>query len=82
LLRNFTGHPEALFDERHGKVFFSYALVTGNFSVPLHTVRTSNDPMSIIVLVYVRLCEAACRCIILEGIGKKDLPMPYHLLNK
>jgi hypothetical protein len=40
---------------RHGKVFFSYAFVTGDVSVPLQTVRTSNEPMSMIVLFSVRL---------------------------
>jgi hypothetical protein len=47
--------------------------------VPLQTVRTSNETMSMIVLVYVRLFEAAYRCIILEGIGKKDPPMPLTI---
>jgi hypothetical protein len=60
-----------------GRSFFSYALVTGGLSVPLQTVRTSNETMSMIVLVYVRLFEAACQCITLEGIGEKR---PSHAL--
>jgi hypothetical protein len=50
---------------------FSYALVTGGLSVPLQTVCTSNEPMSMIGLVSVRLFEAACLWIIFEGIGKR-----------
>ena len=46
--------------------------------MPLQTVRTNNESMFIIVLVYVRLFEAACLCIILEGIGKKRPPHASH----
>jgi hypothetical protein len=31
---------------RHGKVFFSYALIKGDLSVPLQTLRTSNAYMT------------------------------------
>ena len=66
---------ETKYAKGHGKVFFLLCPRIGNFSVPFQTLRTSNEPMTIIVLVYVRLCEAALRCIILEGMGKKDLSM-------
>jgi hypothetical protein len=54
--------------------------LTGGFSVPTQTVRTSNSSLSSRAFVRVRQFESVYRHVIIGACAKKDTSMPMHQL--